>query len=83
MQQVDTIQLVPKVSTIFSRVVHFFSSSRISTPQPDQVVSNIDWPDSDPNSDPKSHYHERNEQPISGGYNEAFIVQYWTSYHLR
>jgi hypothetical protein len=83
MQQVDTIKLVPKVATIFSRVVHFFASSRISNPQPDQVVSNIDWPDSDSNSDFKQSYCGSDNQPVSGGYNEAFIVQYWTSYHLR
>ena len=23
------------------------------------------------------------EQPFSGGYNEAFVVQFWTSYTLR
>jgi hypothetical protein len=63
MQQVDTIQLVPKVSTIFDRVIHFFSGSRGSTPPLDLVISKIDWPDSDPNSDPMPHYHERNEQP--------------------
>jgi hypothetical protein len=81
MQQVDTIQLIPKVSTIFDRVIHFFGSSQFSTPQPDQVISNIDWPDSD--SDPKQSYCGSDNQPVSGGYNEAFIVQYWTSYHLR
>jgi hypothetical protein len=63
MQQVDTLQPVPKVSTIFNRVIHFFAGSRVSIPPPDQVISNIDWPDSDPNSDPMPHYHERNEQP--------------------
>jgi hypothetical protein len=83
MQQVDSIQLVPKVATIFNRVVHFFASSRVSTRQSDQVICNIDWPDSDPDFDPRKHYHGPHEQPISGGYNEAFIVQYWTSYHLR
>jgi len=81
MQQVDTIQLVPRVSTIFNRVAHFFASSRISTPQPDQVISNIDWPDSDSNF--KQSYCGSDNQPVSGGYNEAFIIQYWTSYHLR
>ena len=81
MQQVDTIQLIPKVSTIFDRVIHFFGSSQFSTPQPDQVISNIDWPDS--NCDPKQSYCGSDNQPVSGGYNEAFIVQYWTSYHLR
>ena len=81
MQQVDTIQLIPKVSTIFDRVIHFFGSSRFSTPQPDQVLSNIDWPDSE--SDSKQPYCGSDNQSISGGYNEAFIVQYWTSYHPR
>ncbi len=47
---------------------------RFSTHQPDQVLTNIDWPDSDYGND---------NQPASGGYNEAFIVQYWASYHLR
>ena len=79
MQQADTIQLVPKVSTIFSKVIHFFDSSRFSTPQSDQVQSNIDWP----GSDSEQPYCGRDSQPISGGYNDAFIVQYWTSYHLR
>ena len=83
MHQTDTLQLVPKASTIFSRVIHFFGNSRLSTPQPDQVLSNIDWPDSDPASNPKQPYHESYKRPISGGYNEAFIVQYWTSYHFR
>ncbi len=83
MQQADTIQLVPKGSTIFNRVIHFFGRSRFSTPQPDQVLSNIDWPDSEPESDSKQPYYGNYKQPISGGYNDAFIVQYWTSYHLR
>ena len=81
MQQVDTIQLEPKASTIFNRVVHFFGSSQFSTHQPDQVLTNIDWPDSD--FDSKQPYYGNENQPVSGGYNEAFIVQYWTSYHLR
>jgi hypothetical protein len=83
MQQVDSIQLVPKFASIINWVVHSFASPRISTPQPDQDISIIDWPDSDPDFDPRKHYHGPHEQPISGGYNEAFIVQYWTSYHLR
>jgi len=81
MQQADTIQLVPKASSVFNRVIRLFGSSRYSAPQPDQILSNIDWPDSDPES--KQTYCGSYKQPISGGYNEAFIVQYWTSYHLR
>jgi hypothetical protein len=79
MQQVDTIQLVPKASAIFNRVVHFFNRFRFSTHQPGQALINIDWPD----SDSKRSYCESDNQPVSGGYNEAYIVQYWTSYHLR
>ena len=79
MQQAGNIQLVPIVSTIFNRVVHFFGRSRFSTPRPEQVMTNIDWPDSD--SNPSCCVREN--QPVSGGYNEAYIVQHWTSYHLR
>lgn len=80
MQQVDTIQQAPKVSTVFNRVVDFFGRSRFSTPQSDQDMTNIDWPDSD--SELKQPDHGSYKQPFSGGYNEAYIVQYWTSYHL-
>ena len=79
MQQADNIQLVAEVSTIFARVARSFGRSRVSTPESDQFMTNIDWPDSD--SIPSCY--ERNNQPVSGGYNEAYIVQNWTSYHLR
>jgi len=79
MLQADNIQLIPKVSTIFDSVVRFFGRSRFSTPQPEQVMTSIDWPD----SDSKPSCCVRDNQPVSGGYNEAYIVQYWTSYHLR
>jgi len=85
MQQVGTNQLIPKASTVFNRIIHFFGSPRLSIPQPDQsprpdrILSNIDWPD----SDSKQSYCGSDNQPVSGGYNEAYIVQYWTSYHLR
>ena len=79
MQQVDTIQLVPKAAAIFNRVVHVFDRFRFSTYQPDQAMINIDWPD----SDSKQPDCESDDQPVSVGYNEAYIVQYWTSYRLR
>ena len=79
MQQVDSIQRVPRVSTIFNKVIPLFANSRFSTPQPDPILSNIDWSD----SDSKQPYCGSYNEPISGGYNDAFIVQYWTSYHLR
>ena len=79
MQQADSIQLVPKVSTIFERIVRLFCRSRVSTPVSHQFMTHIDWPD----SDSELSCCERDNQPVSGGYNEAYIVQYWTSYHLR
>ena len=79
MQQADSIQLIPKVSTIFERIARLFCRSRVLTPVPEQFMTHIHWPDSD--SEPS--YCERDNQPVSGGYNEAYIVQHWTSYHLR
>ena len=79
MQQTDTIQLIPQISILINRVIHFFGSSLFSTPQPDQVLSNIAWPDSNSKQSSCGSY----KQPFSGGNNEAFVVQYWTSYHLR
>ena len=85
MQQVDTNQLISQASTVFNRIIRFFSNSRISVPQPDQsprpdrILSNIDWSDSE--SGQSSH--DSCERPVCGGYNEAFIVQYWASYKLH
>lgn len=81
MQQADNILPVTKVSSVISRVIHFFGHSRTSTLHPDQFLNDIDWPDS--NADANQSYNSSFKQPISGGYNEAYIVQYWTSYHLR
>jgi len=81
MQQANTIQLVPKASSVFNRVIRLFGSSRYSAPEPDLVITNIDWPDFDSNS--KQSCCGSDNQLVSGGYNEAFIVQYWASYHLR
>lgn len=79
MQQIDTIQSIPKVSSLIDRVARFFDRPRFSAPQPEQLMTNIEWPD----SDSKQPCHGSFKQPVSGGYNEAFIVQYWTSYHSR
>jgi len=79
MQQADSIQPAPKVSTIFERIARLFCRSRVSTPVSDQFMTHIDWPDSD--SEPSCC--ERDNQPVSGGYNEAFIMQYWASYNPR
>ena len=81
MQQVDANQLIPKASTVFNRIIHFFGSPRISIPQPDRILSNIDWPDSD--SEPGQPSHDSCKRPVCSGYNEAFIVQYWASYNLH
>jgi hypothetical protein len=87
MSQIDSNQLMSKASTVFNRIIHFFGSLRISIPEPDrfprsdEILSNIDWPDSDSESGQSSH--GSCKQPVCGGHNEAFIVQYWASYHLR
>jgi len=87
MQQVDANQLIPKALTVFNRIIDFFGVARISIPQPDQTprpdrfLSNIDWSDSDSDSGQSSH--DSCNRPVCGGYNEAFIAQYWASYHLR
>ena len=83
MQQANTIQVAPKASSVFNRIIRLFGSSRYSTLQSDPVLSSIDWPDSDLESDSKQPHQGSYKQPISGGYNEAYIVQHWTSYHLR
>jgi hypothetical protein len=79
MQQVDTNQLISQASTVFNRIILFFGSPRISIPQPDRILSNIDWPDSDSGQ----LFHNSCKRPVCGGYNEAFIVQNWASYHLK
>jgi hypothetical protein len=79
MQQVDTNQLLPKLSTVINSLLHYFGNSRISTAQPDRFITNIDWPDADPEESSCGN----DNRPVSGGYNEAFIVQHWTSYHLQ
>ena len=79
MQQIDTIQLAPKGSTILNRVVNFFVGSRITASQSQRLITNVVWPD----SDSKLPYHGSQNHHVSGGYNEAFIVQRWTSFDIR
>lgn len=81
MQQVDTNQLISQASIVFDRITHFFGSPRISIPQPDWILNNIDWPDSDSESGRPSH--DSCKRPVCGGYYEAFIVQYWANYNLH
>ena len=78
MHQADNIIPVSKASSVFERAIHFFARSRISISQPDRVLGNIDWHD----SDSRQANRESDDRPVSGGYNEAFIVQHWASYHL-
>jgi len=81
MQHADTILPLPKGPSVFDRVIRLFGSTRTSIPQPDRILGNIDWHDSD--TDSKQPCQGSFKQPVSGGFNEAYIVQYWTSYHLR
>jgi hypothetical protein len=79
MQQVETIQLVPNFSIIFNKLVRFFSRPGDATTPPAPFKININWHDS---VSEQSCYGSDN-QHVSGGYNEAFIVQQWASFHLR
>ncbi len=79
MQQANAIRWVSKVADIFNRVAHLFGGARLSTSPANLTMANIDWPD----SGSRQANCESDGRPVSGGYNEAFIVQYWTSYHLR
>lgn len=81
MQPTDTILPISKAPSLLSRVIHFLASTRNSTVATNRIPGNIDWADSD--SDPGQLHGGRYERPVSGGYNEAYIVQHWTSYHLR
>lgn len=80
MQQIDTIQLATNGPTIFKRLVNFFVGPRISTPQPGLLTIDVDWPGTD--SGAKQSYYESDNRLVSGGYNEAFVVQHWVSYRL-
>ena len=79
MQQIDTIQLAPKGLTIFNQVVSFFVGSRITASQSQRLTTNVVWPD----SDSRQIYNEGGNRHVSGGYNEAFIVQHWASFDIR
>ena len=79
MQQIDTIQLAPKGSTIFNRIVNSFVGSRIAATPSQRLTTNVVWPDSD--SKPSCRGYEN--QHDCGGYNEAFIVQHWVSFDIR
>lgn len=79
MQQANAIRRVSKIAAIYNRLARLFAGARLSTPPADPSLANIDWPD----SESRLAAGENDGRPVSGGYNEAFIVQYWTSYHLR
>ena len=83
MPHADTIQQVPEALSLLNKVIRLFVSPRTATPESDRLQINIDWPDADPDSDTRQSDRGRYKQPVSGGYNEAFIVQHWSSYHLR
>lgn len=87
MPQVDINHLIPKASSVFNRIIHFIGSPRIlvsqqgPSPRTDRILGNIEWHDSDPDSG--QNCHDSCNRPVCGGYNEAFIVQHWASYHLN
>lgn len=77
MQQADTVQIAPDALSWFTRIIRLLGGPEHSAPQHELDLSGIDWTDSDFELAPGP------DQPVCGGYNEAFIVQHWTSYHLR
>lgn len=70
-QQAETSQLIRQISKLVTSVTRFFGASRCSSIQADQNLI-------DSNS---VHFHSR--EPFSGGYNEAFVIQFWVSYNPR
>jgi hypothetical protein len=68
MQRPDLPKPIQETS---SGLVRFFDKPLFSEEKFDQ------HPDMDPWADSHS------EQPFSGGYNEAFVIQFWSSYTLR
>lgn len=81
MQQANTVLPISTASSLLRRAIRLVFSSRISTDGSNRVSGSIEWTDSDPGCEPPDC--PRHERPISGGYNEAYIVQFWTSYHLK
>jgi hypothetical protein len=70
-QQTETSQLIRLISNLVTSVTRLFGASRCSSIQADQNLI-------DSNS---VHFHSR--EPFSGGYNEAFVIQFWVSYNPR
>jgi hypothetical protein len=70
-RQTETSQLKRQISNLATSVNRFFGASRYSSIQADQNLI-------DSNS---ADFHTK--EPFSGGYNEAFVIQIWTSYNLR
>ena len=81
MQQADTLLPSRQAPSVFERVIRFIGRPRVSTCPAEPIADNTDWPDSD--FDPGKPANGTVEKPVCGGYNEAYIVQYWTSYHLK
>jgi len=70
-QQTETSQLIRQISNLVASVTGFFGASRYSSIQADQDLI-------DSNS---ADFHTK--EPFSGGYNEAFVIQFWASYNPR
>jgi hypothetical protein len=71
MFQTATNQIIRQITSPLTRVVRLIAGSRSLSIHADRTSVS---------SDP---FDFRDELPISGGYNEAYIFQSWASYNLR
>ncbi len=70
-QQTETSQLIRQISKLVTSVTRFFGASQYSSIQADQNLIDSHLVD----------FHSR--ESCSGGYNEAFVIQFWASYSPR
>ncbi len=70
-QQTETSQLIRQISKLVTSVTRFFGASQYSSIQADQNLIDSHLVD----------FHSR--ESCSGGYNEAFVIQFWASYNPR
>lgn len=71
MYQITQAKSLQFIRALVTNLVRFCGRPRFSSlePEPERDNSSID----------KSH----EGQAVSGGYNDAFIIQFWTSYNPR
>ncbi len=71
MRQTETSKLKHQISILVTKVIHFFGKYQYSSAQTDKNLIDSHLAD----------FHSR--ESCSGGYNEAFVIQFWASYNPR